>query len=99
MTNGLFPERPLTASKLDAINIVADVKTQHKNTFTVEEGAVEAHDEGTRPATWVGDNGSRELLESILKDGETYMEWLEADLDQIKQIGINKYVVEQIHKV
>ncbi len=55
-------------NKLDAIDIVADVETQHKNNFTVEEGAVEAHDEATRRATEVGDNGSHELLESIHKD-------------------------------
>jgi bacterioferritin len=99
MTNGLFPERPLTASKLDAINIVADVKTHHKTKFTTEEGAVEARNEGTRPATEVGDNRSRELFESILKDGEAHIERLEAELDQIKQIGIQNYVAEQIRKV
>ncbi len=86
-------------NKLDAIDIVADVETQHKNNFTVEEGAVEAHDEATRRATEVGDNGSHELLESIHKDGEAHNEWLEAELDLIKQIGIQNNIVEKIQQV
>ncbi len=86
-------------NKLDAIDIVADVETQHKNNFTVEEGAVEAHNEGTRRATEVGDNRSGGLLESILTNGEAHIEWLEAELDQIKQIGIQNYFVEKIQKV
>jgi hypothetical protein len=44
----------------------------------------------------VGDNGTRELFESILKDEEIHIDWLEAQLDQIKQMGIQNYLVEQV---
>jgi bacterioferritin len=44
----------------------------------------------------VGDNGSRELMESILKDKEEHVDWLEAQLDQIARMGIQNYLVEQI---
>ena len=42
------------------------------------------------------DNGTRELLESILKDEEEHIDLIEAQLDQIQQMGIQNYLVEQI---
>jgi bacterioferritin len=44
----------------------------------------------------VGDNGTREILEAILKDEEEHIDWIEAQLDQIKQMGIQIYLAEQI---
>jgi bacterioferritin len=44
----------------------------------------------------VGDNGSRELLEATLKDEEEHLDWLEAQLEQIGQMGIQNYLVEQV---
>lgn len=42
------------------------------------------------------DHGSRELLESILKDEEEHIDWLEAQLDIIKGCGIDNYLAEQL---
>lgn len=42
------------------------------------------------------DHGSRELLESILKDEEEHIDWLEAQLDSIKGCGIENYLAEQM---
>jgi bacterioferritin len=44
----------------------------------------------------VGDNGTREMLESILKDEESHIDWIEAQLDQIKQMGVQTYLGEQV---
>ncbi len=92
----LFLEGEPTVTRLNEISIGSEVETQHKNDLSAEEGAVKAYNEGIRLATEVGDNGTRELLESILKDEEDHLDWLEAQLDQIKQMGIQNYLVEQI---
>ncbi len=92
----LFLEGSPTVSKLNKIEIGTDVETQHKNDWKSEEGAVKAYNEGVRLAVELGDNGTRELLESILKDEEEHIDWIEAQLDQIKQMGIQNYLVEQI---
>jgi len=92
----LFLEGSPTVNKLNKMEIGADVETQHKSGLAAEVGAVKAYNDGIRLAVEVGDNGTRELLESILKDEEEHIDWLEAQLDQIKQMGIQNYLVEQV---
>jgi bacterioferritin len=91
----IFLEGTPTVSKLNAINIGADVERIHKNDHTSEVDAVKAYNEGIKRCLQAADNGSRELLESILKDEENHIDWLEAQLDQIKQMGIQNYLAEQ----
>jgi len=92
----IFLEGRPVVSTLNKINIGADVEAQHKNDWAAEDGAVKAYNDGIRLAVEVGDNGTRELLESILKDEEEHIDWLEAQLDQIKQMSIQNYLVEQV---
>jgi bacterioferritin len=92
----LFLEGSPTVSELNKITIGADVEAQLKNDLGSEDMAVRAYNEGIRLAAEMGDNGSKQLLESILKDEEAHIDWLEAQLDQIKQIGIQYYLVEQV---
>ena len=44
-----------------------------------------------------GDNGTRESLESMLKDEEDSVDWHEAQLGIIKEIGKERYLAEHIH--
>jgi len=91
----IFLEGTPVVSKLNEIRIGADVATQFKNDHKGELDADAAYNAGVRQAVEVGDNGTRELLESILKDEEDHIDWLEAQLDQIKQMGIENYLSEQ----
>ena len=92
----IFLEGKPIVSNLNKLNIGAEVQAQLKNDWAAEEGAVRAYNEGIRLAVQVGDNGTRELLESILKDEEEHIDWIEAQLDQVQQMGIQNYLVEQI---
>jgi bacterioferritin len=92
----IFLEGKPVVSNLNKITIGAEVESQLKNDWAAEEGAVKAYNEGIRLAVEIGDNGTRELLESILTDEEDHIDWIEAQLDQIKQMGIQNYLVEQI---
>jgi bacterioferritin len=92
----LFLEGLPIVSNLNKIHIGAEVPAQLENDFGAELGAVQAYNDGIRQAVEAGDNGTRELLESILADEEEHVDWLEAQLDQIKQMGIQNYLVEQI---
>jgi len=92
----LFLEGRPIVSKLNEIHIGADVEAQLKNDWAAEEAAIKAYNGSIRLAVELGDNGTRALLESILADEEDHIDWLEIQLDQIAQMGIQRYLVEQI---
>ena len=93
----IFLEGSPTVSRLNEIHIGDTVETQHSNDRASETEAIRGYNDAIRLAVEVGDNGTRELLESILKDEEAHIDWLEAQLDQIRQMGIQNYLVEQLH--
>jgi bacterioferritin len=92
----LFLEGRPVVSKLKAIHVGAEIPAQLKNDWRAEEGAVKAYNAGIRLCVELGDNGSRELMESILKDEEVHIDWLEAQLDQLEQMGVQNYLLEQV---
>ncbi|MBC8217655.1 MAG: bacterioferritin [Planctomycetes bacterium] len=91
----IFLEGRPIVSKLSKISIGADVEKQHKSDRKAEEAAIRDYNADIRLAVELGDNGTRELLESILVDEENHIDWIEAQLDQIKQMGIQNYLAEQ----
>ena len=93
----LFLEGRPIVSELNKMHIGAEVPKMHANDWSAEEVAIKGYNESIRLAVEVGDNGSRELLEDILEEEEQHIDWLEAQLDQIKQMGPQNYLVEQIH--
>jgi bacterioferritin len=91
----LFLEGRPTVSKLNTIEIGAEVEQMLRNDRKAEATAIKDYNVDIRLAVELGDNGTRELFESILTDEEKHIDWIEAQLDQIKQMGIQNYLVEQ----
>lgn len=92
----IFLEGVPIVSKLNPLHIGGDVETQLRNDLASEIGAVKMYNDGIRLAVEQSDNGTRALLEGILHDEEEHVDWLEAQLDQIAQMGIQNYLVEQV---
>ncbi len=92
----LFLEGIPVVSNLKKIHIGIDVPSQHENDTDAEVDAVKVYNAAIKITVDASDNGTRELLESILKDEEAHLDWLEAQLSQIEQMGIQTYLVEQI---
>lgn len=92
----LFLDGRPVVSNLNEMHIGADVARMHESDRGAEEAAIRGYNESIRLAVEMGDNGSRDLLESILKEEEEHIDLLEAQLDQISQMGIQNYLVEQI---
>jgi len=92
----LFLEGKPIVSNLNPLHIGADVAAQHANDWQAERGAIQGYNEGLRLAVELGDNGTRDLLESNLVDAEGHIDWIEAQQDQIAQMGIENYLAQQI---
>jgi len=92
----IFLEGKPTVSKLNQISIGADVEAQLRNDLTAEATAVAGYNAGVKQAAELDDNGTRDLFESTLKDEEAHLDWIEAQLDQIAQMGIQNYLSEQM---
>ena len=92
----LFLEGRPVVSKLNELHIGADVLSQLKDDLGAEQGAVKVYNAAVKLAVEVGDNGTRAMLEGILKDEEDHLDWLETQLDQIEQIGLQNYLAQQI---
>ena len=94
----LFLEGIPIVSNLNKINIGATVDAQHKNDHEAEEMAIKAYNDGIKLAVEVGDNGTRDMLEEILEDEEEHIDWIESQLDQIEQMGLQVYLGEQLEE-
>ncbi len=92
----LFLEGIPIVSNLKKMHIGASVDEMHNNDRMSEVDAVAAYNAGIKLAVEVGDNGTRELLEATLTDEEAHLDWLEAQLNQIDQMGLQNYLVEQM---
>ena len=92
----LFLEGMPVVNQLNKMKIGANVKAQIEDDQDAEIGAIKAYNGAIAQAAELGDNGTRELFEHILKDEEDHIDWLEAQLDQIKQMGLQPYLAEQL---
>ncbi len=92
----IFLEGTPIVSRLNPFHIGADVLTQLRNDRAAEEMAIKLYNDAVRLAAEQGDNGTRDLLEDILEDEEEHIDWLEAQLDQIEQMGLQNYLLGQV---
>jgi bacterioferritin len=63
----------------------------------LEREAIERLNRGIALCTARGDNGSRDLLEETLEGEEDHADWLESQLELIRQIGDANYLAQQLH--
>jgi bacterioferritin len=73
-----------------------NVKEQLESDLKLEVSAVKQYNDAVRIAREEGDNASRELFERLLKDEEQHVDWLEAQLHQIQEMGYERYLSQQV---
>lgn len=94
----LYLEGIPIVSNLNPMHIGKNVPEQLKNDLEAETVAIENYQAFIKTCQEVGDAGTRELFVHNLKEEEDHADWLEAQLDQIDQMGIQTYLSSQVIK-
>jgi bacterioferritin len=90
----LFLEGIPNLQKLDKLGIGETVPEQFESDLKLEHLAMDRLRKGIEACMAAADHTSRQLLEEILKDEETHVDWLETQLQLIKTIGLQQYLAE-----
>jgi bacterioferritin len=62
----------------------------------LEKAAIERYNRGIALCVAEGDNGTRELFEKQLRGEEDHLDWIESQLELIRQVGLENYLSQQI---
>jgi len=93
----LYLEGLPNVQRLAKVNIGQSVVEMLKNDLGVESVAIPLLNSSIATCRQIGDNGTAELLEDILVSEEDHVDWLEAQLELVKQVGEAHYLAQQIH--
>ena len=78
------------------LSIGANVRAQLEADLKLEENAVAMYNKSIQVARDAGDDTSRDLFSKLLRDEEEHVDWLEAQLHQIKELGYERYLSNQV---
>ncbi len=78
------------------LNIGQSVKAQLEADLKLETNAVAMYNKAVQVARENGDDASADLFRFLLKDEEMHVDWIEAQMHQIKEIGYEMYLSTQL---
>ncbi len=93
----LYLEGMPNLQRMGSVRLGETVTEQFRLDLDLEYAALERLNRAIAACVEVGDNGSRELFESILTSEEEHTDWLETQLETISQIGEANYLTQQLH--
>jgi len=79
-------------SQMDEIRIGKDLPSMLANDRVLEQAGIDGYNQGIKVMTEEKDNGTKQLLESILEEEENHIDFFEEQLDQIDQMGLPYYL-------
>ena len=93
----LFLEGVPNMQRLFPVRVGETVREQFELDLQVEVEAVKRFNDGIALAVEVGDNATRHMLEEMLVSEEDHVDWLETQLEAIRQVGEQNYLAQQLH--
>jgi bacterioferritin len=92
----IFLEGVPEIARYDVIRVGTNIPEQLKNDLELETKGVRTYNDAVSLCVRESDGGSRELLAKILVESEEHVDWLESQLDLIKTMGLENYLVTQV---
>jgi bacterioferritin len=83
--------------RMAPVRVGQEAIEMHRVDLELEMEAVERLNRTIALCTSKGDGGTRELVESLLKEEEDSVDWLETQLHLVGDIGRERYLAEQMH--
>jgi bacterioferritin len=93
----LYLEGLPNLQRLGVVQVGETVPEQITLALDLEREAIERLNNGINLCLERSDGGTRELLEDILEGEEDHADWLETQLELIRQIGEAHYLAQQVH--
>lgn len=91
----LFLDGSPTMKPLE-LTVGKNVQEMLQSDLNLEISAVKDYNAAIQIAVAEKDNGSRDLFVQLLKDEEDHVDWLEAQIHQIKELGYERYLTMQM---
>ncbi|HEY0190307.1 MAG TPA: bacterioferritin [Kofleriaceae bacterium] len=96
ITRILFLEGVPNLQRYHKLRVGETVKEQFESDLQLEYAAIAFLNQGIEATRRVGDNASEDLFTRILVSEEEHTDWLETQLELMKQIGEQNYLAQQI---
>jgi bacterioferritin len=92
----LYLEGMPNLQRLGSVRIGETVPEKLQLARYLEVAAIDRLNAGIAQCVGAADNGSRELLDDILEGEEEHLDWIETQLELIRQVGEAHYLAQQI---
>ena len=94
----LYLEGVPNVQRLGTVHVGETVPEQFKLDLKAEQEMLKILSDGVAHCTKAGDFTTRHMLEDMAKDVDAHIDWIETQLETIKQVGVENYLSEQIKK-
>ena len=94
----LYLEGVPNVQRLGTVHVGETVPEQFKTDLQAEKEMLTLLTDGVSHCAKVGDYTTRHMLEDMAEDVDQNIDWIETQMETIKQVGLENYLSEQIKK-
>ncbi len=94
----LFLEGVPNLQRLGKLHVGETVREQLESDLQLEYSAIAFLNQGIEAARKASDNATEDMMKKILVSEEAHTDWIETQLELIRQVGEQNYLAQQLHK-